>query len=198
MRLRATVRIRNNALLLAREKKGLCQRALAELAGVPMTTVARLEKLDYSGRYDMAYAEKISVVLGISIDEVFPTELEGMRLQSDTRKDKDIEIGYLIETVRDERLILTNDPSHEDAVDSADFVTKAMEMYPTKFIEDLDIVKDYYGVEGREAKSIKEIAKSRKICGQWVRHRLYRGESELGKIAEKLMQKPKVSELDTQ
>ncbi len=79
MRLRATVRVRNDKMLSARERLGLSQRALAELAGVPTTVVGALESMRYHwlGRAAYERARAVAVELGIAPEDVLPLELEG-------------------------------------------------------------------------------------------------------------------------
>lgn len=78
MKIRATVKLRNDAMISARERLGLSQREVAEKANVQVRHVCMLECLDFS-EITRERAEdvcvKIAVVLGIDTDEVVSFEL---------------------------------------------------------------------------------------------------------------------------
>jgi transcriptional regulator with XRE-family HTH domain len=99
MRLRATVRIRNDEIIAAREARGWSQRQLADYIGHRVDVVGSLEKLDYSrigvGKL-MAVAADIADVLELSADAVLPKDLIGERLETER---------VLVAVVPNERLI---------------------------------------------------------------------------------------------
>ena len=77
MRIRATLRLRNEAMLAAREALGLTQKALADQAGVPLATVAAFERMDYTGRRVWEKAREVALVLGQDLGLVLPPECAG-------------------------------------------------------------------------------------------------------------------------
>ena len=118
MRLRASVKIRNDHMVAAREAMGLSQGDLASLAGVAMLHVQSFEAL----RYDTyrvstlkAAASKIAVTLGLSEGDVFPSEMEGKRLESDRTAWTQVEARCLAEAVNTfESRMIAQDPSEGD------------------------------------------------------------------------------------
>lgn len=118
MRLRASVKIRNDHMVAAREAMGLSQGGLASLAGVAMRHVQSFEAL----RYDTyrvstlkAAASRIAVTLGLSEEDVFPSEMEGKRLESDRTAWTKVEARCLVDAVNTfEARMIAQDPSEVD------------------------------------------------------------------------------------
>lgn len=141
MRLRATVRVRNDAMISAREKRGLSQAALADLVGVSVSTIGNIEKLDFlqfgrawpADRIDDLRA-RICAELEIQPCDVLPDELVGLDLQMERREvtcvDPDALIGW---TERATRLI--DDPysnlAASEAVSAVQTVIGGMSEIPS-------------------------------------------------------------------
>ena len=117
MDIRATVKLRNDAMISARERLGLNQHKAAEAAGVSMGTWIALEKLDFS-HYSVAYLEevsfKVAVFLTVPVEEVLPEELIGSNLGKPISQTRQVDPQILLETVgrRDKHCILP-DPADE-------------------------------------------------------------------------------------
>lgn len=80
---RATLTIRNDALISARERLGLTQKQAAELADVPLQALTNLEKFDFSKFVELQrYAERISEAFEIPISKIFADGLAGKRIDS--------------------------------------------------------------------------------------------------------------------
>jgi RNA polymerase sigma factor (sigma-70 family) len=67
MKVRATLRLRNDALLSAREKRGLTQKATAEGSGVPIHILSGLERLQYDA--DKYFADAVRYLQGEGISD---------------------------------------------------------------------------------------------------------------------------------
>ena len=92
MKIKATINLRNESLVIARRRLGLSQRALAQLAGVEIDFVSRIERLDfrcfswegffYPIEESIIKLRKISQVLEINPRDIVPLEVLGKKLPS--------------------------------------------------------------------------------------------------------------------
>lgn len=83
MRLRATLRVRNEVMLAARGRRGWSQASLARAAGVTLDAVWRLEALDYRRRHVDVEACAVATALVLPVDAVLPEGLAGQRTWED-------------------------------------------------------------------------------------------------------------------
>ena len=86
MRLRATVKIRNDRMLSARSERSMSQGDLAKAAGVSLSYVLDFEKLKFDRRKPKPTrqaAEKIALKLEIPVDEIYPEELENQAIEAE-------------------------------------------------------------------------------------------------------------------
>jgi RNA polymerase sigma factor (sigma-70 family) len=84
LRIRATLMLRNDAMIEARSKLGLTQFQAADFADVPSSVFIQLEKLSYTGKVEnlQKYAERIATAFEIAIDAVLPPGLKGKTIES--------------------------------------------------------------------------------------------------------------------
>jgi DNA-binding XRE family transcriptional regulator len=94
MRVRATVRIRNDEMLRAREALGWSQTECATAAGASLRTVMRLEALDC--RMDIALAVPVAATLGLALDKVYPMALAGKRPVTTMSVSQEVPEGRLL------------------------------------------------------------------------------------------------------
>jgi len=87
IRVRASVRFRNDALLRAREAAGKNQRDMAKFCGVPFGVYADLERMDFSEalsevttRTLLRHGETVAVALGLEVETIAPLELVTARV----------------------------------------------------------------------------------------------------------------------
>ena len=76
MRLRATIRIRNDEMIEARKRLNLSQVGLAAFANVPLSLVCRLERLNYP----RIFKEEVLLLanaLDLTPEQIFPKEMVG-------------------------------------------------------------------------------------------------------------------------
>lgn len=122
MRLRATVRVRNDAMVSSREYLGWSQRDLAREAGVPEAHVFALEKLAYhelpQGRAADS-ASKIATALALEEHQVLPPGCAGRDLVQDREAVATVEPERLLEArAAMEARLLPGDPG--EVVERAD------------------------------------------------------------------------------
>lgn len=89
IRVRASVRYRNDALLRAREATGRSQAEAAAFCGVPPGVYMDLEKMDFSeatterrAQTILRHAETVATAFGLTMDEVAPADLVSARVPS--------------------------------------------------------------------------------------------------------------------
>lgn len=112
MKLRATTRIRNDAMIEARQERGWSQKSLAALVGCPMGTICQIEALHYHQTGAARWRDSIADALGLEAEQIAPAELLGENLESIRIVKADVPAQYLIEmaTTQARRLELP-DPS---------------------------------------------------------------------------------------
>lgn len=110
MQIRATVRLRNEAMLSSREMLGLSQTQLAEQCGLTQGYISRLERLDYPQELQYERVVLIANALGLTVDDIFPEKMQGWRGQTEFHKRTEMTCEQLIESDRTERYTLP-DPS---------------------------------------------------------------------------------------
>lgn len=161
MRLRASLKIRNDHLIKAREDRGWSQGALAKAADVRLPAVAKLEALDYTRPGVEDEALKIACALGIPSDLVLPLEHKQIRFETTHTRVSEIPSSHLIDTVRLSGVALIEDSSMKE--DFAEFIQKL----PYRRRE---ILKLRYGIdqENGHAYTEAEVAKIFNITRQGV------------------------------
>ena len=97
MRLRATVTIRNEPLLAARERLGLTQEEAAEWCGVTLSLFGRLERLEFPKTYPYENAALIANALHVNVEDIFPEELVGWRGETKVTYTQDVKPDRLLE-----------------------------------------------------------------------------------------------------
>lgn len=102
MRLRASLRLRNDVMLAARARLGLTQAEAAWLACIPVQYYRALESLryaDYKLRTMRSAARSAADALGLALEDVMPEELEGVSLESDRSETVVVSPGNLLAMV---------------------------------------------------------------------------------------------------
>ena len=75
--IRATLRLRNDAMISARERMGFSQKDVGELAGVSHFYVGMMERLDFDFPDTFERVQEVADVLGLVPQEIMPEELAG-------------------------------------------------------------------------------------------------------------------------
>jgi RNA polymerase sigma factor (sigma-70 family) len=94
MTIRATLTIRNDKIISAREKRGWSQRRLAEEAGTFLHMVAQLEKLDYTHGHVLEHAIKIAEALQLGLEDVIPADAS-YAVPNRMQQTKDVHVSQL-------------------------------------------------------------------------------------------------------
>lgn len=172
LRLRASVRVRNDTMIVARNKHGWSQSDLAKAAGVSLHAVGFLEKLDYSRGDVEKEALKVAVALVINPDAVLPVDFVGCKLKSDFSSSRFVSLDKLLESsgAPDQSRLLSPDP-----VPVAD-VRKDIEAVMDKLPKRLKLVLcKYYGLFGESSHTYSEIGLSLNIGIERARQLVHKG-----------------------
>jgi len=104
VKVRATLMLRNGAILEARERFGLTQKAAADAAGIPLAALTALEKMDglrfsEGGRTAerwTAYAQKLAGLLELKLEQVIPEGLRGKRVDHTVVRQQEVEPDLML------------------------------------------------------------------------------------------------------
>ena len=175
MRLRATTRVRNDQLLVAREKMGLTQAAAAIFCGVPINAYARIERLDYRSGRDAVHAKAIATVFELSLEDVMPQELEGQALPPEFSQVREVDPSQVLEHSNMEALEAPVVEVLEDS-ERAAALERALGLLTYRQRE---VLRLRFGLGG-EKFSLCEVAKIFKIVPERVRQIEHKALRKLG------------------
>jgi DNA-directed RNA polymerase sigma subunit (sigma70/sigma32) len=83
VRIRATLKLQNDKMLVKRKTLGLSQIALAQLASVKTALVSQLENLNFSSKDEVSFdqqVERVAFVLELDVTDIVPPELARQKL----------------------------------------------------------------------------------------------------------------------
>lgn len=89
MRVRATIKMRNDHLIAAREKLGLSQKAAWKASGVSFDTLCNLEKMNYK-KVTPEQAQKLADFYELPREKVMPEGWEGVVIPSTVQRIQDV------------------------------------------------------------------------------------------------------------
>lgn len=151
MRLRLTAKIRNEHLVSARKQRGWSQAQLATRAGVALSHVVALERLDYRGRKAGDRALRVAAALSLPVDFVMPEEMFGRRPEADRVSVVEVTPALLAQSSAPERLIC-DPPDHE--MELKDEVQRLLSFAAPR---DREAIAAYFGVGGSPPMSLAEV-----------------------------------------
>jgi len=148
MRIRATMIIRNDAMISARKKLGLTQLDAADVCDVPRTTYIQLEKLDFSkATADLQNrVDQIAFSLGIHPDEVMPEGAIGKQIESRITKHTEVGFERLLDAQK-QRLELPSPSSIIEELDEVEVKKgKVIEALKCLTLQAADILRRKFGL----------------------------------------------------
>ena len=170
MRLRATTKIRNDHMVLAREKMGLSQIDFAKSFGIPLTTLTRLEALDYPKRIPQHIIDTISGILELSTEQVVPQELIGIKVQTHFVQKAEIESHLLLDIVDRQRTRLIEKAPDQLLLETEerDQIKKLLN-HPCLSFREREILKLRYGFPSGTSFNLLETARIFKVTRERIR-----------------------------
>lgn len=182
MRLRATVKIRNDHIVAAREERGWSQKETAMHAGIPLFWLANFEALRFTGNIKIAtrYATLLAATLGIKTNEVMPEGVWGVDIQTTRMAIQDVPADLLISSVNGgNRFIL---PAPDDAMELREQVAEYL-----GFIDNdrtRTIVAEYYGVDDIPAPyTLESLGRKHNLNRERVRQIIFQGLNDIRRKA---------------
>ena len=168
MEIRATLRLRNNKMITARNRLGLNQFDAAFQANVPCSFLQRCEKLDYPKMDCFNYCFRLAVLLTLNPDDIIPSELQGHTIPSTFVATQQIDTDRLLEykATFDSRNIL---PSPDIELQDKEMSANVMKALGTLSFREREILKLVFGLEGVGSYTLTEVAKIFKVTTERVR-----------------------------
>lgn len=173
MRLRATLRIRNDEMIAARERLGLNQKEAAEQAGVPMYFLYSCEKLDYiAAKYNcQENVLRIASFLGLDPEVIMPEELQGVSIQSCFTATANVENKVLREGIQQQFRARNLLPAPDEECEQNDLIEMIQQLLPTLSYREREIMKLLYGLDDNDKTeySYSEVGRIFKVTRERVR-----------------------------
>jgi DNA-directed RNA polymerase sigma subunit (sigma70/sigma32) len=161
--IRATLTLRNEKMVAARERMGLNQKQAAELAEVGIEKLRSLEKLNYDiGRDSRQIADRIALALDIAPEDVMPDELRGRQFQSVFVRTSDMDLKQLPQPVEPKRLQFVGDVEN--------LKERIQQLLYTLTYREREILKLRFGLnEEQQSYTIEEVGRIFKVTRERVR-----------------------------
>lgn len=166
LRIRATLHLRNDAMIAARERLGLSQAAVGAKLGLSQSCVSRLERLDYRGISEEAVIG-IATVLGLSTEEIMPASVKGLTLKNKRVLCREVPLSVILSDPSSAaRLEYDPRASIDDDIDSHDQLERYMNgLLP----RERDILSRRYGLLDGETETLDEVAAHHGVTRERVR-----------------------------
>ncbi len=175
MRIRATLRIRNDVLIQARKDLKLSQIKLGKAADVPIHYVQALEALRYNGGSILKYAERIAAFLDIPIQQILPKELAGKVFQVNHVSITDVPVDRVLGWANS-RLAL---PAPEDSASKAELKRQIHKVLDGLAPRVRFVLVKRLGLDGKGTMTLKEIGKTLGVTRDRVRQIQLKGTQQL-------------------
>lgn len=135
MDVRATLLLRNDAMLAARKDRGLSQAALAELCNVQLQAVAALEKFDYSNPNVYGEARAVAIELQLPVETVCPDGAAGHKTAARVARVVQVDDVRQLTSIRHEDRFVLPDPADvvcSDGADAREKLLRSMQKLTTR------------------------------------------------------------------
>ncbi len=184
MRVRATLTLRNAALLRARKRAGLTQRACADAVGISLAVLTALEKMNYrqfKGEGPPAarrrrMAVDLALFFQVPLEEFLPTALIGKCIQSTAIREADISTGQLLCAGQSTQLLSLPASAAAERNEAAELLHKALRQLPTRSSQVLTL---RYGLDGKGERTLKEIAATFGVTRERAGQLIFKAERDL-------------------
>ncbi len=170
MKVRATLRLRNDAMIKARHKLGLSQVALSQLCEVPIDKVTAFEKFHIVSKATaIEEARKIAFVLEIDPVDIVSQEMLDMNQEFKSDHERTLELTIeQLSTVDNNQLRL--EAKTEDNLVTLSEVHEEVESYLDCLLDrEKYILKQRYGLIDGYARTLEEIGRELRVTQERVR-----------------------------
>ena len=166
MKIRATLKLRNDAMIAARETRGWSQKKLSEESGVDFLRVIAIEKLDFTHPNVVNDAEIIATTIGVDKDEILSEGSVGKMIENQHIRVVEPEMVHL----------LINSPSRILPAPDEDASMSEMKEVVTKSLDQLsyrerEILKLRFGLGENEGMTytLEECARIFRVTRERIR-----------------------------
>ena len=183
MRIRATVTLRNDKMLSARENKGFSQIELADMVGLGVHIIGQLERLQFPKTYRYEDALLIAAELEIPVESVLPKEMVGWDGATKFSYTKEVPVERLLEYENTQtKHYLVDSP--ENIADKNDKITMIKSMLKYLSYREREVIRLRYGLDsGGMCYTLEEISRMFKATRESVRLVEYKAIRKLEKYA---------------
>jgi RNA polymerase primary sigma factor len=164
MKVRAKLVLRNETMLSAREKAGLTQMELCEMAGIPIDRVSMIERLDFSNKNSEADVNIIALALDVSAEDIMPRAAIGDKIAHTHVKVCDVEAHLLPQFA--ERMAL---PSPVEILSKNEMKEKLEQCLHTLSVRERETLKLRFGIGVETTCSLEEVGRRLNITRERVR-----------------------------
>jgi RNA polymerase sigma factor (sigma-70 family) len=169
MKLRATTRIRNDDMIVARKAKGLSQGRLGDLVGCGVGVVAAIEALQFKGTNTARWVHLIAEELGLESQEVAPQAVWDKDFTTTRIDVMQVPNDRLLEmaTTTQQRLTLPSPEEELSQEDVKDRISRHLVRMPHR---EKEVLQLRFGLgEDGMAYTLGEAAKIFKVTKEWIR-----------------------------
>lgn len=180
MYVRATIKLRNDAMIRARKKLGWSQADLAREAGISTQVVCALESFDFSTKERPFQAQKVADALCIPVWNILPKSLHGTRIESTRVSVGEVDDRRLIEAMGSRALLPAADSGliQRESTEELHKHTKRLSARVRQVLE------MRYGLDGNGPRTLEEIGLATQRSRERVRQILNKGEAQLRDLFE--------------
>jgi RNA polymerase sigma factor (sigma-70 family) len=167
MRIRATLRLRNDHMIAARKALGLTQIQTAKICDVSLPVYAQIEAMVYKHPDAAQIADRIAGALNLEPREVAPPELLGTSVPTTFVRIAEMAPENLLAM---EDRIVSSLPGPLENVEAAETADRIRDVLDTLTYREQEIVKLRYGLgDDRQAYTLEEVGRIFKVTRDRVR-----------------------------
>lgn len=163
MKVRATLRLRNEAAMNAREAIGMSQAEVAKACGVSVRAVCYVECLKF-GRVKLDNLVKIADFLQIKLEDLAPADLRKKVVGNTYSVSREMSSSVLLSF--EQPLMLEDKDAPMASAEMKDAIEKALD---TLCFREREVVKLRFGIGGEEPMTLSELSKIFRISPENVR-----------------------------
>ncbi len=164
---RATLRLRNDAMISARKRMGLTQKALGMLCDASQATIGDVERFNF--RYPLAQtiAPEVAEILGLELTDILPPEFRGIKVESSFEQIGDMSPERLLSLPARKQRLLTLSPV--EILEGEEARAILDDVLGTLTYREREVIKLRFGLGGEDALAYREMGRIFKVTRERVR-----------------------------
>ena len=182
-----TVKLRNAKMVEARKRLGYSQFTLAEIAGVSMNLIGRLEKFELpDSLFQYCSDDKLvtlAAILGLEVDEIAPPSLCGRSIRHTVRAVEHVESEKLLTMAGpQQRYILPSPADVAERNETSEMIRKAI---GSLTFREREVLKYRFGLDGKRPLTYEETGQVFNVTRERVRQVEMKGLRKVGEETKK-------------